>query len=510
MDVILAGVGAALEPANIAFIVLGVSLGIVVGAIPGMSAPMAIAIGVPLTYTMSPLSAIAFLLGVHKGGEYGGAITSILINTPGEVSSALTALDGHPIAKRGEPRKALSVSLYSSVAGDVFADLVLIVSAAPLTVLALRMGPPEILGVLIFSFAFIASLLGRSVLKGVFALAFGMLLATIGLDLETGGERLTFGLLELQDGLPLVAIAIGVLALGEVLVQLEEYFRGPPPQAARPLGLSGGAKDRLSLAELKGCTRAILRGSVIGTAVGALPGLGASVAAFLAYGAERRASRTPEAFGTGKLEGVAAIESANNAVIGASLIPLLTLGIPGSATAALLVGAFLIHGITPGPFVFEENPEVIYGLFASLMLANFANLVVGNVGLRFFALFLAIPRHVIVASTALLCVTGAYVSAGSMFGVGVTLVFGVLGYFMRKLEFPFIVFLIGFILGPMFERSLRHTVILFDDPLALAAAHPLLPTLAALGAFFAWRGMRARRGAEGALSAASARLQASD
>jgi putative tricarboxylic transport membrane protein len=385
------------------------------------------------------------------------------------------------------------MSLYASVTGDVFADLVLIVSAAPLAILALEMGPAELLGVLVFSFAFISSLLGRSVLKGVFALALGMLLATVGLDVETGGERLTFGILGLQDGIPLVAIAIGVLAFGEVLVQIEGYFRsgaGEPEGAGIKLGSS--KDDRLTWPELKGCWRAILRGSVIGTGVGALPGLGASVAAFLAYGAERRASATPEQFGTGKLEGIAAIESANNAVIGASLIPLLTLGIPGSATAALLVGAFLIHGITPGPFIFRENPEVVYGLFASLMLANFVNLLVGNVGLRFFAMVLTIPRRIIMASTGVLCVTGAYVSSGSMFGVGIMLIFAVLGYFMRKLQFPFIVFLIGFILGPMFERALRNTVILFDDPLTLSIQHPLLPILTVLGIYFAWRGTRAK------------------
>ena len=187
MDVILAGIAGALDPVNVMFVVLGVTLGIVVGAIPGLSAPMAIAIGVPLTYAMGPVSAIGFLLGVHKGGEYGGAITSILINTPGEVSSALTALDGHPLARQGKPRKALMMSLYASVAGDVFADLVLIVSAAPLAVLALRMGPPEILGVLLLAFAFIVTLLGRSLPKGVFALALCMLLATVGLDIESGG-----------------------------------------------------------------------------------------------------------------------------------------------------------------------------------------------------------------------------------------------------------------------------------------------------------------------------------
>jgi putative tricarboxylic transport membrane protein len=487
-----------------AFIVFGVTLGITVGAIPGMSAPMAVAIGVPLTYAMNPVTAIAFLLGVHKGGEYGGAITSILINTPGEVSSALTALEGYPLARQGKPRKALMMSLYASVAGDVIADMVLILCAAPLAVLALKMGPAELLGVLIFAFAFISSMLGRSVLKGVVALSLGMLLATVGLDIETGSERLTFGILELQDGIPLVAIAIGVLAFGEVLVQIERYFskRGADSEGQR-IEIGSSKDDYLSWRELKGCWRSILRGTVIGTGVGALPGLGASVAAFMAYGAERRASKAPEAFGTGKLEGLAAIESANNAVIGASLIPLLTLGIPGSATAALIVGAFLIHGITPGPFVFEENPEVIYGLFASLMLANLVNLLVGNLGLRFFAMVLAIPRRVIMASAAILCVTGAYVSSGSMFGVGVMLIFAVLGYFMRKLEFPFIVFLIGFILGPMFERSLRHTVILFEDPLTLAIQHPLLPLLAGLGLYAGWRGIRARAVAGNVLSSAS-------
>ena len=492
MDVVLAGVAGAFAPLNLAFIVLGVTLGIVVGAIPGMSAPTAIAIAVPLTFAMSPVTAIAFLLGVHKGGEYGGAIASILINTPGEVSSALTALDGYPLAQQGQPRKALQASLYSSVAGDMFADLVLILSAAPLAVWALRMGPPEILGVLVFAFAFIAGLLGRSLAKGLFALALGLLLATVGLDIETGGERLTFGALDLFDGIPLVAVGIGVLALGEILVQLEDHFQRNRSTAVTRIELGPRDDDRLSWRELRGCARAILRGSAIGTIVGALPGLGASVAAFLAYGAERRASRTPERFGTGQIEGIAAVESANNAVIGASLIPLLTLGIPGSATTALIVGAFLIHGITPGPFVMQQNGAVIYGLFASLLLANVANLALGSVGLRFFVRFLAVPRPLILATGALLCVTGAYVSTGSMFGIGIVLAFGGLGYLLRKLEIPFVVFLIGFVLGPIFERALRNTVNLFDDPWRLAAEHPLLPALLALAAYTLWRSAAAK------------------
>ncbi len=494
MDAILAGISSATDPINIAFIFLGVTLGIIVGAIPGFSAPMAIAIGVPLTYAMNPVSAIAFLLGVHKGGEYGGAITSILINTPGEVSTALTALEGYPMARQGKPRKALMMSLYASVSGDIFADIVLILSAAPLALLALRMGPAEVLGVLIFSFAFISSFLGNSLAKGLAALAAGMLLATIGLDIDTGQARFTFGLLQLQDGLPMVAIAIGLLVLGEALWQIENYFqRARENVEQQRIELGRGPDDRLRWQDVRASWRAILRGSVIGTGVGALPGLGASIAAFLAYGYERRVSKTPEKFGSGRIEGLAAIESANNAVIGSSMIPLLTLGIPGSATAALIVGAFLIHGITPGPFVFEERPEVIYGLFVSLMLANLINLVVGNVGLRFFAMLLAIPRRLIVSSAALLCVTGAYVAAGSMFGVGVMLCFGMVGYLMRRFDYPHIVLLIGFILGPMFERALRHTVILFDGAPALILEHPLLPVMTLLGSAVAWRHLRRSR-----------------
>lgn len=498
MDAAIAGVAGAFDPVNVAFIVLGVTLGIVIGAIPGFSAPMAVAIGVPLTYAMNPVSAIAFLLGVHKGGEYGGAITAILINTPGEVSSALTAVEGYPLARHGKPRKALLMSLYASVSGDILADLVLIVSAAPLAVLALQMGPPEMLGVLIFSFAFISSFLGRSLLKGLVALSAGMLLATVGLDIETGSERFAFGLLELQDGLPLVSLAIGVLVLGEVLLQIEEYFHDrSADRKTVHVVLKHDQNDGLSLREFRSSLPAILRGSVIGTGVGALPGLGASIAAFLAYGYERRISETPEQFGSGSINGLAAIESANNAVIGSSLIPLLTLGIPGSATAALIVGAFLIHGVTPGPFVFSENPEIIYGLFASLMIANVVNLFVGNIGLRFFAMLLAIPRKLIVAAAALLCMTGAYVSSGSMFGVGIMLIFGVLGYFMRKFDYPYIVLLIGFILGPMFERSLRHTIVLLDGQPALVRQHPLLLVLIALAGFAVWRGFRTRMSGSG-------------
>jgi putative tricarboxylic transport membrane protein len=505
MDVVLAGIGAALDPINLLFIAFGVSLGILVGAIPGIGAPTAIAVGVPLTFVMHPVTAIAFLIGLHKGGEYGGAISSVLINTPGEVSSALTALDGYPLAKQGKPRKALMTSLYASVSGDVFADTVLIITAAPIAMLALKMGPSEILGILIFSFAFIASLLGKSMLKGLLAAALGMLVATVGLDPETGGRRLTFGILQLDDGVSLPAVAIGLLAFSEVMVQIEEYFtKQAVDKPGERLNLRGGKDDYLSFREFWSCRMAVLRGSVIGTFIGAMPGLGASVAAFLAYGAEKRASKTPEEFGKGSLKGIAAIESANNAVIGSSLIPLLTLGIPGSATAALLVGAFLIHGVTPGPFIFEKSGAIVYGLFASLMLANLMNLIIGNVGLRFFAAFLVVPRKIILASVAILCLTGSYVAEASMFGVGVMLIFAVIGYFLRKLEFPFIIFLIGYVLGPMFERSLRHTVILFDGPWALVTEHPLLPILTALGVFFAWRSLRAKKRPDTVLAKAAA------
>jgi putative tricarboxylic transport membrane protein len=358
VETILAGLGDTFTLTNILFIFLGVNMGVFVGAIPGLNGPMAIALAVPLTFYMSPLAAIAFLVGINKGGTYGGSIAAILLNTPGAPEAAATCYDGHPLAKKGKGEKALKMALYSSIFGDTFSDIVLILVAAPIALVALKMGPPEILSVIIFALTIIAGLEGGQLVKGLIGAGLGILLASVGLEPNNATERLTFGLYDLENGFSLMALGIGMLALSEVLVQLEEKV-GRSGQIFRLDPNTPKADRTISLKEMKGVSRTLVRSSVIGTCLGALPGLGAVIASFLGYGAAKRASKDPDSFGKGNLEGIAAAEAANNAVVGSNLIPLLTLGIPGNVAAAMLIGAFIIHGVTPGPLMFEEHGRLI-------------------------------------------------------------------------------------------------------------------------------------------------------
>jgi len=496
MEAILAGIGDALTPINLFFIAAGVFTGILVGAIPGLNAPMAIAIAVPLTYYMSPLAGITFLIGINKGGTYGGSITAILLNTPGSPEATSTAFDGYPLAKKGKGLKALKMALYASVFGDTFSDIVLFTVAAPLALVALKMGPAEMTMVLLFSMTIIAGLSGRSLLRGLIAAALGAFLSTVGLDIQTAEPRLTFGFAELQDGIPIIPLAIGLLALSEILIQIERYLisGGGDHRSIDIFGRSIPRDDKVVLwAEWKACFRTIMRSSLIGTGIGALPGIGAIVAGFLGYGAAKRASKHPERFGTGELEGVAAAEAANSAVTGANLIPLLALGIPGSLSAAILIGAFLIHGLDPGPLIFKDHPRLVYGIFAAMAVANLFNLVIGGIGLRFFALLVRFPENAIHPIIVMLCIAGAYATGNSMFSVGVMLAFAVLGYFMRKLDFSFATFIIGFALGENFEVFFRQTIILFEDHPVDLLTRPIVLALLALTIWVLWRTGRQRK-----------------
>ncbi|ADZ69546.1 tripartite tricarboxylate transporter permease [Polymorphum gilvum] len=497
MDTILAGIQDALTVVNVAYIFAGVAIGIVVGAIPGLNAPMALAVAVPLTFYMSPLSAIAFLIAIAKGGAFGGAISAILLNTPGSPEATSTAFDGYPLAQRGKGLKALKMALYASFTGDTFSDLVLFTVAAPLAILALRMGPPELAGVFAFSLTIIAGLAGRSLLRGLIAALLGAFVACVGLDIETAQPRLTFGYANLIEGVPLIPMSIGLLALSEILIQIEAYTLGRNPPAKRISAFSKSipAEDRrVSFKEYFECRRTLVRSALIGTSVGAVPGIGAIIAGFLGYGAAKRASRTPEEFGKGKLEGIAATEAANSAVNGANLIPLLSLGIPGSLSAAILIGAFLIHGVNPGPLIFKDHGQLVYGIFAAMFLANFANFIVGNIGLRLFALIVNVPKTVILPVVVVLCVAGAYSNGNTMFAVAVMMIFAVVGYFMRKLDYPFATFIIGFALGGTFEEAVRQTVVLFGRRPEALLSRPIFMAFVAMTVFviarIAWRGWR--------------------
>ncbi|MEL6809215.1 MAG: tripartite tricarboxylate transporter permease [Pseudomonadota bacterium] len=490
MDVIIAAFQDALSLTTFLSVLAGVVIGIIIGAIPGLNAPMAMAVAIPLTFTMAPLAAIGMLVGVMKGGGFGGAIVAILLNTPGEPRSAATTLDGHPMARAGKPRRALQTALYSSVAGVSCSDLVLILLAPTLAIFALKAGPVELSAILIISLTLIASLSGDSLAKGIFAAALGAFLATAGVDPETASPRFTFGCIELFDGLPLAAVAIGVLAVPEIIERLRE---GRAPRAASKFLATSQGDDRMPFKEWITFRVPVLRGAGIGTAIGALPGLGTTLAAFLSYAATKRFSKAPEKLGTGAPEGIAATESANSAVSGANLIPLLTLGIPGNLTAALLVGAFLIHGVTPGPLIFERDAQLVYGLFAAMIMANILVLIVGSLGLRVFALIVKVPPFVIYPIVLLLCVVGIYVSQGGFFAVWLMLGFAALGWFMLKLRISVVCFIIGLVLGPMIELSIRQSVILLSrNPLAILD-HPFPLILVALTPLVAWVLVRDRK-----------------
>jgi len=491
MEEVITGLSDAFTLANLSLILLGIILGQVFGAIPGLSAITAIAIAVPLTYYMSPLGALGFLVGINKGGTVGGAMASILMNTPGSPEAAATAFDGHPLAKQGKALKALKISLYSSISGDTFSDLVLIAVSAPLAMVAIRMGPPEMMAVMIFAMTIVASLVGKSMIKGLIAALIGVLLSTIGLDPEGASDRLTFGVPELLNGLPIAAVAIGLLAMGEVFRQIT-VSRDLAGNSHLPLSGKSPEDRRISLAEYISCLPTIFRSAVIGTGIGAIPGVGSSAAAFIGYDSAKRADENPESFGKGNIKGVAAVEAANSAVVGANFIPLLSLGIPGNISAALILGAFIIHGVTPGPQMMQEQGRLIYGLFGSMIIANFCNFLVGNAGLRLFALITYVPARVIFPMIGLFCLTGAYLTNGA-FAIQLVILFGLIGYFFRMLDFSFITFVIGFVLGPLFELSFRQTVILSGGDFSFLLGRPIALTILILAAISVLRMLRHRK-----------------
>ena len=490
MSDLLLGFGDALTPVTVLFVFLGVLLGYVIGVLPGLNRPAALAIAIPLSYYMTPLSAVAFLIGIAKASGAGGATTAVLINVPGEPNAAVTCLDGYPLARKGKARQALQAALYGSVIGDVVGTLALILLARPLAQFALKIGPVEMTALMLLALTFIAALAGKSLLRGLAAGLFGMFVATIGLDIESGTPRMTFDQVDLLDGVPLLAITVGMLALSEMVIQADELFSQREDAVAAPVRTDASG-DRFGWGEFRHVLPTILRSSAIGTAIGIIPGLGPSVASFASYGFAKRFARPGERYGEGELKGVAAAETADNAVVPASFIPLFALGLPGSVSAAILIAALTVHGVIPGPRLFEEHARLVYGIFGTMIVAALLMLVVGRVGLVAFAQLTRVPAAVIIPVVTMLCVVGAYLETHSLFAVWTMIAFAVLGYLMHRFDYSRVTFLIGFVIGPQFELSLRQTLIITDrDPAALLA-HPIalaILAIAALGALFSLRG----------------------
>lgn len=493
MQDLLNGFGDALTFANIGWIAFGVALGYLVGALPGLGKGTATAVAIPLTFYIQPLAAIAFLIGISKGSAAGSAVSAILINTPGEPSSTPTAMAGYPLAQRGKAQKALKMGLFASVMGDLAATIVLIILAQPLARFAMEIGPVELTAILAFSLIFIAGLSGKSLTRGLIAGLFGLLVACIGLEIETGSPRMTFGMVELFDGLPLIPVAIGMLALSEMMIQVGNRW-DPAKEADLTKTEPQSREDTVvTRADWRVSLPAIGRGSLIGIVVGILPGLGASVGSFLSYGATRRRSGKGDAFERdGAIEGVAATESADNAVVPASLVPLFAIGIPGSVIAAILIGALVIHGVTPGPLMFIEQKPLIMAIYASMLVASLALLLIGYFGQGIFSRIIRLRPALIMPVVVFLCCVGAYLQGGGAFGLGIMILFGLIGFLAKKFDYSFVTFLIGYILGPSFELSLRQSLALVHDP-AEIMNHPIAIVFGVITVLGIWQLGRMKR-----------------
>ena len=469
------GFSIALTPFNVLMAMVGVTMGTLIGALPGVGPASGVALLLPLTFGMSPTSGIIMLSALYAGSMYGGTITSVLINTPGESASVVTCLDGHQMALRGRAGPALGMAAIGSfLAGSV--GVVLLMGMAPLLARwALSFGPPETFALMLLGLTTVTGLTGDHAVKGYISMVLGLMLSMIGIDIVSGDARYTAGLPDMLDGVDFLPVAIGLFGMGEVLVGAE--------QATRAEILHGryGLRDVLpSAADWVRSRLAIVRGTIIGFLVGVLPGAGPTIASFLAYTVEKKLSRHPEEFGQGAIEGVAAPESANNAGSAGALVPMLTLGIPGSATTAVMMGGLMMWGLRPGPLLFEKNPDFVWGLIASLYLANVMLLVLNVAFIPVFVRALRVPYGILMPLIIVFCVTGAYSLNNRVWDVGQMLVFGLLGYAMKKLDYSPAALTLALVLGPLAERALRQSLIISDVGILILLQRPIAATLTAL------------------------------
>lgn len=484
-----AGFSLILNGPSLLAILLGLLVGIVVGALPGLSATMAVALLSPFTFFMPPQVGIPFLLGLFKAAIYAGSIPAITINTPGTAAAAAVALDGHALASQGQARKALEMSLFASVIGDLLATFALILLAGWLAAVALRFGPPEFVMLYALALITITSVSGRYAGKALLSTSIGLLIACVGLDPMSGAQRYTFDSVDLLGGVSLIPVLIGLFALSEVLVQAEK-----PVRRIASMMISGRTSG-VTRQEMLSVMPTIFRSSGIGTAIGVLPGIGAEISCWLAYGAAKRRSKQPELYGRGSLEAVAAAESGNNAAVPACLIPMTVFGIPGDTVTAVLLGAFIAQGLTPGPLLFQNHGPLLYSLFASLLISNILLLVIGYAGVQWFRRITEIPPAMLYPAVVALCLAGSFAVNSSLTDVYLTLFAGVAGYLMRKFGLPAAPLVIAMLVAPGLENALRQSLTLSGGTATIFVTRPIsagLLLLILLGiSLFLWR----RRGA---------------
>ena len=449
---------------------LGLLLGVVFGSIPGLTVLLCIVLFLPFTYSLAPIPSFMFLLGIYCSGSYGGSISAIMIKAPGTPHAAATLLDGAPLAEKGYARKALNMALTASTIGGLFSALMLLFISPLIAIVALKFGPPEYLIMCLFGLSIVAGVSGENLTKGVISSCIGLFLATVGIDNMSGTFRFTFGNFNLFGGFDLVIIVTGLFAISETL--MKGGYRKDKSRLKIDLARMNQGED-VTREDMKKAAPSILRSSIIGVIIGAIPGTGASMASFLSYDRAKKSSKTPEEFGKGSIEGIAAAESANNAVTGATLIPLLTLGIPGDAVVAILIGAFMINGLIPGPNLFTEHTVTIYAIMVGLIFVNIFMFLQGKFLTRFFAKLALVPVELMTPLIVILCLTGAYSINNSLFDVYVSVITGLAAYVLIKFNYSVIPVLLGYVLGPLIESNLRRSLLISQGDLSIFFKRPI-------------------------------------
>jgi len=470
---LILGFSVCLQPINLFLCFVGVLIGTLIGVLPGLGPGATIALLFPVTLGMSPTSAIIMLAGIFYGAQYGGSTTSILVNIPGEAASVVTCLDGYQMALQGRAGPALGIAALGSFIAGTFSVIGLMILAVPLSTLALKFGPPEYFGLICLGMTLVVYLAQKSVQKALISALLGIFLSQIGIDQVSSAQRFTFGMGELFDGISMVPLIMGLLGLGEVFLSLEEEIS--------KISVITHVKNLLpNLKDWKDSSWPIVRGSILGFLLGVLPGGGPVLSSFASYGIEKRVSKRPELFGHGAIEGVAGPEAANNSATGGSFVPLLTLGIPTNVVMALLFSALMVHGVQPGPLLIKQHPDVFWGLVTSMYIGN-AMLVLLNLPLiPIWVRFLKIPYRILFPLIIMFCLIGAYSERGLSFDVFLMILFGVIGYVMRKFEYEPAPLILGFILGDILEESLRRSLIMADGNFLIFFKRPISATFLGL------------------------------
>ncbi|MDC3412076.1 tripartite tricarboxylate transporter permease [Aquibacillus sp. 3ASR75-11] len=476
MENVLLSFETILNVQTMTILLIGVVAGIIVGSIPGFTITMGVALTLPFSFSMDPVNGIALMMGVQVGGSSGGLITACLLGIPGTPSAMATTFDGFPMAKNGEPGKALAIGLWASFIGSIISGVILIFMAPLLAEWALEFGPWEMFALMMFGLSAIASLSEGSLIKGLMSGSLGILFALVGSDPLTAIPRFTFGFSQLSAGFNFLPVLIGLFAFSQLLGDI----KNPPQSFNIDQHTNITYPFKKAIKDMWNSTGNVIRSSLIGTFVGILPAAGGSIANILSYDVAKKFSKKPFTFGKGTKEGIIAAESANNSSVGGALVPMLAFGIPGDAVTAMMLGALLIHGIQPGPLLMESQPILVNGVFISFFLAAFLMLLVQSFGIKLFLKINQIPFHYLVPVILLLCVLGSYAVNNRIFDVWVLLLFGLIGYWMKRNQFPLPPFILGIILGPMIESNLRQSISL--EPVTTFFTRPISAVLLVLAA----------------------------